>query len=227
MKTGKMNNKQQFIDGELTGQEQDLYLKKLLNVKFNKERTDKWASDLASKGVHRKSEKKTKVVYKVILFIICLALLVFFLSKMSFDKSNDTIQHYAQQYQTTDIFTNPTITKGVGDIGNLSNDAAIHFNNMEWGKSQQAYEGILVNAADDIDARFYAGVSSYYNKDYASANQHFSILLSNNNNTYIQESNWFYGLSLISEGKEDEGLKVWSKIKEGEWKYEEVNNILK
>lgn len=81
---------------------------------------------------------------------------------------------------------------------------------------------------DDVNCDFYRAMCYYYTKSYSKTMDYFAQCIQNSNNTFLQEANYYYALSLIESGKKEEGIKQLNVImEEGQFYSEKAKVFLK
>ena len=81
---------------------------------------------------------------------------------------------------------------------------------------QKDFQGaipLLIDNKDNILAQFYLGLSYIETKDYKRAISSFQIILDNNNNLFLEQSEWYKGLCYLKLGENIKATDLFTTIK--------------
>lgn len=117
----------------------------------------------------------------------------------------------------------PGITKGISDKSDNLLKAISAFNKEDW---QQAISGFEAAPSNDVESKFFLGLSYFYNKQYLQSSEILSQPIMENS-LYKEEVKWFLGLSYYFLNNKNKGKEILSKIKAGEWQYDNAQKLLK
>lgn len=221
-----MNDLKKYIDGDLSAEELDLFTKKMLQAKFDKEREQRWKEKLASEhNVHR--TQQTKVVplkkYRQWLFLAA-SILVIAVAVVFVLDSSPAPTTLATNLIEQDFFDYQNTTRGDDDVEQIHLDAINAYNNKDFVTSIQLYKQ-LDNT--NVEHSFFLGLSYLYNKDYSQAVQQLLATQKNDTNqTLTQETQWFLGLAYIQNNQLELAKQTLSNIQPSDWNYSKAQKLL-
>lgn len=93
-------------------------------------------------------------------------------------------------------------------------DGLNYFNQKNYTTASYYFSELLKQNPEDINALFYTGLCNYYLAYYNAAILNFNTVISNKNNTFLLESNYYKALSLIANEQNQEGKLLLKKISE-------------
>ncbi len=92
-------------------------------------------------------------------------------------------------------------------------DALYYFSRKEYLSSQQLLYRVKSFTKQDINCDFYLGMSYYYQNDYLKALKYFNLVLENENNTFLQEAEFYKAHTLYELGEQNTAINLFKKIK--------------
>jgi hypothetical protein len=92
-------------------------------------------------------------------------------------------------------------------------DALYYFSRKEYTNAQQLLYRVKSFTKQDINCDFYLGMSYYYQNEYLKALKYFNLVLDYENNTFLQEAEFYKAHSLYELGEQNAALNLFKKIK--------------
>lgn len=92
-------------------------------------------------------------------------------------------------------------------------DAMYYFSRKEYASSRQLLYRIKGFTKEDINCDFYLGMGYYYQQDFKKALKYIQLVLENDNNTFLQEAEFYKALCLQGLGDTDAAMQLFKKIK--------------
>lgn len=92
-------------------------------------------------------------------------------------------------------------------------DALYYFSRKEYTSAQQLLYRVKSFTKQDINCDFYLGMSYYYQNEYLKALKYFNLVLENENNTFLQEAEFYKAHSLYELGEQNTAFNLFKKIK--------------
>ncbi len=90
--------------------------------------------------------------------------------------------------------------------------AMLQFKDQKYTKCISSLSFIAGFNENDINCRFYIGMAYFYKKNYSAALKNFEECISNSNNAFLQESEYYKGLCLLELGNKAEAQTLFKKI---------------
>jgi hypothetical protein len=104
-------------------------------------------------------------------------------------------------------------TIGVSRSGNENMVEALRcFSRNDFHSAGLLFDKILINDPQNFAVMFYSGISNIELKDYSKASLMFEAIIQNGDNLYIENAEWYLGLSRLAAGKLTEAENSFTKI---------------
>lgn len=91
-------------------------------------------------------------------------------------------------------------------------DAMLYFSKKEYSRCLNILKMISEINPNDLNCRFYSGMCYYYKKDYKSAIYCFNDCISSSNNSFLNEAQYYKGVSLYESGNKEMAKGLFKQI---------------
>ena len=208
-------------------EEQEVILKEAVRAIIKKEQKEKWAQILASDYAVQKNKRPNLLRGKVIniyaMMAIAASILLLAVLVPKFYLANQSIEEMSLTYLKDDSIKHPGVTKGAAEINqDLRLQAIVAFDSGQFAMASQKFLEIPDLNTED---QFYLALSYLNSNKYDEAIEAFRNV-SSLTESYDQEISWFLGLAFILNDDRLNAKNTLTKVKKGEWKYEEVQILL-
>lgn len=104
-------------------------------------------------------------------------------------------------------------TIGVSRSGNGNMvEALLLFSKNDFQAADGLFNKILVNDPRNYAVMYYSGISNIEMKNYPKAIQLFGTIITDKNNLYIENAEWYLGLTYLASGNVDQADKIFKEI---------------
>lgn len=106
----------------------------------------------------------------------------------------------------------PVVLENKKLAGQVLHDALKDFSEKKFAACFNNMAILFIANDNDVNALFYGGMASYYNKNYTEAYVCFEKVISSKNNTFWQEGGWFMAMALLENNKKEKAKKLLEEI---------------
>ena len=226
-----MSNPRKITDTNLSQEETDRILGRVIEAKFDAELKKDWEQKLQMEfGISKTPRKEGRVrslgrrnwlylaaiAASILLIIVALNLFV--------TPSPENPQSLAMSYiENTDIH-HPGATKGLETETETTRQSAIEaFNAGQYPAAAQLFSAIAEKTEQD---RYHSALASLLSQNYDESIAQFRQL-STASSTYQEEINWFLPIALLLDNQKVEAQEMLAAIQAGEWNFENAQKLLK
>jgi tetratricopeptide (TPR) repeat protein len=108
-------------------------------------------------------------------------------------------------------------TIGPSRSGNVDMVEALrYFSKNDFQAAEALFDEILANDPANIAVKYYSGISNIEIKNYPKAIQMFEAIVNNGNNLYIDNAEWYLGLTYLASQQVDKADKIFRGIADNE-----------
>lgn len=211
-----------------TPESQEQIVKEAVRAIAKEEQKEKWTQALVNDyGIQKKGKSKvsrTKILNIYTILSIAASILILALLAPQFYNNNKSLNEITLGYLKDSAISHPGVAKGVADSNqDIKIKAIAAFDAGQYAESTKYFSEITLMTTED---QFYLALSYLHTHQYPEAVDQFRSVL-NQSNTYDQEVAWFLGLAFILNDDLLNAKNTLTKVKKGEWKYAEVQKLLK
>ena len=120
-------------------------------------------------------------------------------------------------------------TIGVSRSGNGNMvEALLQFSKNDYQAADVLFDKILTNDPRNFAVMYYSGISNIEMKNYPKAIQMFETIIADKDNLYIENADWYLGLSYLASDNLDQASKIFNTIAEtpGHYYAKDAKSIL-
>lgn len=217
-----------FSDSALNNEEEQTYLKKIFDTHFDKKYKERYAKILEDKHqITRDASnvipKKSTNTRRILLFVAAAAavFLLFFMVKPLISPSGGNLMELTNQYASAEVLLNKDIKRGEVIDEQARAEAIQLYNSGKYTEALSQYGLIDQLSNEDV---FWVGMSHFNAQEYQAAETQFASLADQADLKYKEELKWYYALTLLQNGKNDEAKEVLQSMIS--WKGAEVKKLL-
>lgn len=218
-----MNNLSVLLNEAPNFESKDAILKNAFEVISDRNFKNELEAELQEKyNIIKKTETRKSIFTLNKLWFSAAAAIILVLVSVYFinlNLSNVDVNQLAMETK----MRHPGISKGISDNSDNLHNAISAFNKEDW---QKAISGFELESSTDIESQFFLGLSYFYNKQYQKSSEILSKPILENS-LYKEEVNWFLGLSFYLSNDRSKAKGILSRIKAGEWQYDNAQKLLK
>jgi hypothetical protein len=244
----KYNLLEKYFEGELSPEEEASFQHLLKTDTAFKKEFDfqtQLQEELASEELHAfrktvqqvdrdfeyKQEAKTRQLgnnlIRNILALAAVFIIVFFVYKSFNTDSEFSRQQYLadnfEAYQM--ILTQRTIDSN--EISLRLSNAINFYQNQQYKEAASSFSELKNFQPENASFHFYSAMSSFMADDFETAESEFLELIARDDHLFVEQSRWFLGILYLKNDKIDELKKLFSTIQKGDFKYAQVQVLLK
>jgi|GEM_PF-3172318 len=180
------------------------------------------AEALAKEQGISKSSRKLYKLRQIRPLLVAAASIVLLIGFFYLYASDVSPSHLATQYVETQTLQHPGSFKGVSIVNQSRTQGIIAFNNGDFKQAVIHFEEI--SAPNDEDT-YYLGLAHLKVGQYKDA----AVKLeqsAKNTARFHEEVNWFLALTYVLDGRSADALSYLSKIKKGDWRFEDAQELI-
>jgi tetratricopeptide (TPR) repeat protein len=100
-------------------------------------------------------------------------------------------------------------------------DALLYFRKKDYNHCISLLNEVGSYTDFDVNCRFYSGMCCYYKRNYSEAIKNFDACITDANNAFLPEAEYYKALSLYESGSTEKAVPLFRKIAEEEGFYSE------
>jgi len=220
-------NKEEKLDTFLApdadmGKMEDILKTWVTGVNDEKLRVEMAEALAKERGITKSPIKTTYKLRLIRPLLVAAASIVLLIGFFYLYPSDVSPSHLATQYVETQTLQHPGSFKGVSIVNQSRTQGIIAFNNGDFKQAIIHFEEI--SAPNDEDT-YYLGLAHLKVGQYKDA----AVKLeqsANNTSRFHEEVNWFLALTYILDGRSADALSYLSKIKKGDWRFDEAQELM-
>ena len=106
------------------------------------------------------------------------------------------------------------------------NQALIKMNNKDYDAALKLFSDILVNDRQNIVSNFYTGTIRQQKGQYDGAIQSFTNVISQGDNLFVEQSEWYIGLCYLSRNEREKAIRQFRKISNDNGYYQQQSQAI-
>lgn len=104
-------------------------------------------------------------------------------------------------------------TVGISRSGNANMVEALRFfSRNDYKTADELFDKILANDPQNIAVKYYSGISNIETENFQKAISMFESIISSGNNLYVENAQWYLGLSQLASGQIEQARKTFNTI---------------
>jgi tetratricopeptide (TPR) repeat protein len=223
--SGEMNEKELlWFKKELEGNEklrQEVELRRKTNTILQRQDILQLRGKLQEIEFNRARRAKVKVLgkatmkYAAIIAVLIVAAGGILISTGTRLTGDQVVERYYTLYEpattvrSLQSFDDYTSASGTGYF----QKAMDYYNMHDYRNAGLLFSKVLEDDPRYIESVFLGGVSNFEQKDYPEAGRSFRTVISDNNNTYIEDAEWFLSMCYLKTGEKDKARECLNTIK--------------
>lgn len=161
---------------------------------------------------------------RVLAVAASLALLVLAWQFFMVGSADDPFLAHHEPYQM--VLNQRSAADGVPD-SDLLNTAIQQYSTGQFAEAANAFEQLYKNAPENIAYQFYQAAALLSAENTATAIPIFENILTKPDHLFLEQSRWYLGLAYLKNNEREKAAAIFKKIKEGEFKHEEKERVLR
>lgn len=143
---------------------------------------------------------------------------------MGHDLSNSAV--YEKYYVPYDVTV--TYRSGNTEVDRILLNALERYEEKDYKNAVVLFEKVLKTRQDDMAVNLYSGISYMEEEKYQKATTSFNKIISNNDNLFIEQAQWYLSMCYLKTDKLDKATGVLNKIiKENSYYKAQAEKVLK
>jgi TolA-binding protein len=123
--------------------------------------------------------------------------------------NEEIINNYSKLYQP------PTGQRSVQAVTDADYSLAMEFYNIhDYKKAAVLFSKVVENNPKDMQSTFLSGISNYENSKYPEAKHSFGIVISNTNNLFIDQAEWYLAFCYLRTNEREKAIQQFEAIKQ-------------
>jgi tetratricopeptide (TPR) repeat protein len=140
---------------------------------------------------------------------IILIAATFFVLSIQGHRAASSIKVFSEYYNP---YQSGLVFRSASGEDNLYDQAIRLYSALQYKSASLAFDSILFRDPDNNGALFFSGLACMELKDYKKASSQFEKIIDNSNSLYVQQAEWYRGLSLLAVNDRKNAIVQFRKL---------------